>query len=188
MRPTDPFETLLTPHLPRLHALAYRLSRSAADAEDLVQDVLVKLYPRYAEVAAVRDLAPWLARVLYHQFIDDRRRYGRRNVKLVTPSGGDGLDELPASAAETPAAAALRRDVQMALDRLSEEHRLVVVLHDVAGYQLTEIQELTDTPIGTLKSRLHRARARLREILADDGTSGASPTCMPVYGARSDAL
>jgi RNA polymerase sigma-70 factor (ECF subfamily) len=57
-----------------------------------------------------------------------------------------------------------------ALARLSDDHRLVVLLHDTEGYQLNEIQELTGTPIGTLKSRLHRARARLRELLEKDGT------------------
>ena len=61
-----------------------------------------------------------------------------------------------------------------ALARLSDDHRLVVLLHDTEGYQLNEIQELTGTPIGTLKSRLHRARARLREILATDGTKPAT--------------
>ena len=57
-----------------------------------------------------------------------------------------------------------------ALAQLSDEHRIVVLLHDSEGYKLTEIQELTGTPVGTVKSRLHRARARLREILLADGT------------------
>ncbi len=57
-----------------------------------------------------------------------------------------------------------------ALNQLSEEHRTVVLLHDTEGYKLAEIQIITDTPVGTLKSRLHRARARLREILESDGT------------------
>ena len=57
-----------------------------------------------------------------------------------------------------------------ALAQLSDEHRIVVLLHDTEGYKLAEIQELTGTPVGTVKSRLHRARARLREILEADGT------------------
>ena len=57
-----------------------------------------------------------------------------------------------------------------ALAQLSDEHRQIVLLHDTEGYKLREIQELTGTPIGTVKSRLHRARARLREILEADGT------------------
>ena len=57
-----------------------------------------------------------------------------------------------------------------ALSVLSDEHRLVLMLHDVEGYKLKEIQIFTEEPMGTLKSRLHRARARLREIVADDAT------------------
>ncbi len=57
-----------------------------------------------------------------------------------------------------------------ALAQLSDEHRLVVMLHDTEGYTMEEIQQLTDVPVGTIKSRLHRARARLREILDADGT------------------
>ena len=57
-----------------------------------------------------------------------------------------------------------------ALSQLSDEHRLIVLLHDTEGYKLTEIQELIGIPVGTVKSRLHRARNRLREILLEDGT------------------
>jgi RNA polymerase sigma-70 factor (ECF subfamily) len=57
-----------------------------------------------------------------------------------------------------------------ALSMLSEEHRIVVLLHDTEGYTLKEIQGLIDVPVGTVESRLHRARARLREILIEDGT------------------
>ncbi len=53
---------------------------------------------------------------------------------------------------------------------LSDEHRVVVLLHDTEGYKLKEIQELTGIPVGTIKSRLHRARARLKEILVQNGT------------------
>ena len=60
--------------------------------------------------------------------------------------------------------------LERALGQLSEEHRLVVLLHDSEGYKLKEIQDLTGDPVGTVKSRLHRARARLRELLTEDGT------------------
>ena len=64
-----------------------------------------------------------------------------------------------------------------ALAQLSDEHRQVVLLHDTEGYKLAEIQDLTGNPIGTVKSRLHRARARLREILDADGTFSAADAC-----------
>jgi RNA polymerase sigma-70 factor (ECF subfamily) len=77
-----------------------------------------------------------------------------------------------------PVRDAERLDNIMQLDRalamLSDEHRLVVLLHDVESYKLEEIHQITGDPVGTIKSRLHRARARLREILAADGTNCAS--------------
>ena len=61
-------------------------------------------------------------------------------------------------------------DADQALASLSKEHRIIVLLHDTEGYKLSEISELMEIPEGTVKSRLHRARARLRQILSDDGT------------------
>jgi RNA polymerase sigma-70 factor (ECF subfamily) len=62
------------------------------------------------------------------------------------------------------------KQLDAALSKLSEEHRLIVLLHDTEGYKMSEIHELIGVPVGTVKSRLHRARARLREILTEDGT------------------
>jgi RNA polymerase sigma-70 factor (ECF subfamily) len=119
---------------------------------------------------------------MYNRFIDDRRRFARQRLVAISDSSlpeGRGIEALPGDAC--PALEAERRDnimrLQNALRQLSEEHRLVVLLHDTEGYKLTEIQELTDTPVGTLKSRLHRARARLREILDADGTKSAGQSC-----------
>lgn len=85
---------------------------------------------------------------------------------------GDGIAGL--SGGEDPVRDNERREQILALDSalaaLSDEHRIVVLLHDTEGYKLDEIQKLTGTPIGTIKSRLHRARARLKEILTQNGT------------------
>ena len=88
---TDSFSLLLTPHLKRLYAFACRLTASRPDAEDLFQTVLTKLYEKRREVASVKDLGPWLGRVLYNQFLDDQRRYRRRPLILV----GDTEADLP---------------------------------------------------------------------------------------------
>ncbi len=185
----DGFTALLTPHLDRLYRIAYRLAGTRADAEDLLQDVLTKLYERRAELSSIQDLAPYLGRVLYNQFIDDRRRYGRLPIKLV---GATEVDELTESVNRGPeqqaASAQSGRRLTAALARLSEEHRIVVLLADSEGYRLSEIESLTGIGIGTLKSRLHRARARLREILSEDGTFSVTPSCKPVEGAKSDAV
>lgn len=177
------FDKLMRPYLDRLYRLSYRLAGNKDEAEDLFQDVLIKIYPRLDELIDVDEPGSWLCRVLYNHFVDNRRRYQRQRLVVVSEGQlpeGKGLDSLPGDL--DPAADADRRDNIMRLDRalrkLSEEHRLVVLLHDTEGYKLKEIQELTGTPVGTLKSRLHRARARLREILDTDGTKPDGESCL----------
>lgn len=178
------FSAAIQPHFAKLYRLAYRLTGSKADAEDLLQDVLTKLYERRTELSSIRALSPWLGRVVYNQFVDNSRGYGRKALQLV----GDSSTDLEAAVNEPPCADA--RDephsraeqseelnqLTAALARLSEEHRIVLLMHDSEGYKLLEIQEITGLPIGTVKSRLHRARARLRELLSDtDPNPSTSP-------------
>jgi RNA polymerase sigma-70 factor (ECF subfamily) len=163
------FDDLVGPEIDRLYRLAYRLTGQVADAEDLVQDVLIKAYDRRRELSSIPALGPWLARVLYNRFIDDRRRYERqrlRAVKLVADPDSLNPDEPDRSAEQRDDITRLRR----ALAELSLDHRGVLLMHDSEGYKLEEIQLITGVPVGTLKSRLHRARARLRELLEPDGT------------------
>lgn len=171
---SEVFERLLRPHLERLYRLAFRLTHDKAEAEDLFQDVLTKTFGRLDDLLTVRDAGPWLNRVLYNHFIDDKRRYARQ--LLVTVEEGS----LPEQSVEAFAGDSCPvRDVERldniiqlktALAMLSDEHRTVVLLHDSEGYKLSEIQMLTGDPIGTIKSRLHRARTRLRELLQASGT------------------
>jgi len=84
------FEDLLRPQVEYLYRLAWRFTGSVADAEDLVQDVLIKLFPRTQELLEIEKLRPWLARVLYNQFVDSVRRQARSPiVELATAAEGD---------------------------------------------------------------------------------------------------
>lgn len=168
------FERVVRPHLDRLYRLAWRLTGNRADAEELFQELLVKAFTKLDDLVDIDEPGSWLCRVMYNQFIDERRRVKRRRLKIVDERDlpGDGLDSLAGGhdpAAEHDCHARLMA-LDHALRRLSDEHRIVVLLHDAEGYKLTEIQGITGIPIGTVKSRLHRARARLREILSADGT------------------
>ena len=171
---TELFDRLLRPHMERLYRLAFRLTGHKADAEDLYQDVLMRMYARLEELAELSDPGPWLSRVLYNQFVDNRRRYARQRLISVGEDGlpGGTIEAMPDT---TPGSGDPGRlfdinHLQAAIARLSDEHRLVVLLHDAEGYKLEEIQTLTGDPLGTIKSRLHRARARLRDLLGEDGT------------------
>ena len=184
----DRFTSILSPRLDRLYRLSFRLTNRRADAEDLLQDVLTKLFEQRRELSSIRDLAPYLGRVLYNHFIDDRRRYGRQPLRLADSTAA--LDALVDEGGPESGAVQLqqRRGLERALARLSEEHRIVVLLADAEGYSLPEIESLTEVPVGTLKSRLHRARSRLRELLAEHGTFSSDPACSELEGAKRDAL
>jgi RNA polymerase sigma-70 factor (ECF subfamily) len=169
------FDALIRPHLDRLYRLSFRLAGSKPEAEDLFQDVLTKIFPRLDELIELEEPGGWLCRVMYNHFIDNRRRFARQRLVVISESQlpSQDLESLPGK--HNPADDAEQRDNIMQLDAalncLSDEHRMVVMLHACEGYKLKEIQDLTGTPVGTLKSRLHRARARLRDILTSDGTN-----------------
>lgn len=164
------FDALVRPHINYLYRVAYRFCGNKDDAEDLVQDLMVKLYPRRAEMAGVEKLRPWLTTTLYRMFIDGTRRKARSPIELVEDEHsfyetmeGDGVERPDES---------LGREQQMerlqaAFERLNDDHRTLITLHDIEGYKLTELEAMLEVPVGTLKSRIHRARARMRELLSD---------------------
>lgn len=168
------FEKLVQPHFDRLYRLAWRLCGQQAEAEDLFQELLIKAFGKLDDLVKIDEPGPWLCRVMYNLFIDERRRFARRRMHTVEEGelAGDGLAGLPGT--QDPVRENERRErllkLDSALSMLSDKHRVVVLLHDTEGYKLSEIQELTGIPVGTIKSRLHRARARLRDILINDGT------------------
>jgi len=176
------FEALIRPELQRLYRLAYRLSGTVGDAEDLVQTVLIKAYERRRELSSIDGLGAWLARVMYNAFVDDIRRHRRHRFAVVPledavrqPDDAAALASPALQPSQAQERDTLRITLRNALAELSIEHRTVVLMHDSEGYTLEEIQRITGIPIGTLKSRLHRARARLRALL-DDGTISAART------------
>jgi RNA polymerase sigma-70 factor (ECF subfamily) len=168
------FEKLVQPHFDRLWRLAFRLTGRKAEAEDLFQELLIKALGKLDQLVTIDEPGSWLSRVMYNLFIDEQRRFARTRMHLVDEGflPGDGLEGLPGP--DDPARNNERleklRQLDEALSQLGDEHRIIVLLHDTEGYKLTEIQELMNIPVGTVKSRLHRARARLREILSESGT------------------
>lgn len=158
------FEALVRPHLGHLYRLAYRFTGTRESAEDLVQELCVRLLPKAAELRAVEQPAPWLARALHNLFVDQARHQARSPLQAV-----DELPEVPdpqpgpEHLAESQLAA---ERIEAALAQLPAEQRAVIAWHDIEGYTLEELSGSRQLPLGTLKSRLHRARAALRRILA----------------------
>lgn len=187
-RASEPFESLLAPHVDHLYQLAYRFTGSTPAAEDLVQDVLVKLYRMRAEIARLDKPRPWLARVLYHEYIDRWRRERLAPVTLSTlePEEIARAEAKPdlnpgADPEQQAMGLQLRERLADAMALLNPDQRAVVLFHDVEGYTLEELSVVLSEPLGTLKSRIHRARAKLRDHLqrSDATFSGADAFSLP---------
>jgi len=172
---TDEFAQLMREHVPTLYRSAYRWTGAVDRAEDLVQQLLLRLYPRLAELRELDRVRPWALRVMYRIFVDELRRERASPVQFGAELPADSgtlsaEDEAWLDPGPGPAELAEQELTQERLvrawERLGEEHRAVLSLHDIEDYTLPELAEIMDIPLGTLKSRLHRARARLRELLA----------------------
>lgn len=172
------FDQLVSPHLKKLYQLAYRFTGNPTDAEDMVQDVLLKLYPRVDELAKIEKPGPWLARILYRHNIDHYRKQQRSALHLSDSEASyndiESQNSQPSEFMQTNQTQTL---LTQALGQLNSDQRDLVLLHDVEGYSLVEIQQILETPLGTLKSRLSRSRLKLREILSESGTFTSTPPC-----------
>ncbi|ABM61225.1 RNA polymerase sigma factor [Halorhodospira halophila] len=171
------FETVIGRHLGSLYGFARRLCGDDAEAEELIQELLSRLYPRSHELLALDQPYPWLARSLHNLWVD---RYRRRRARPPWEDQSQDDPHAPYTVAEPgdgPAElveqALTRERLQRALDALPEAQRSVVILHYVEGFSLDEVAEISAVSKGTLKSRLARARDRLRRRLLDGTESGA---------------
>jgi len=169
---TSDFEKIIHPYILKLYRVAFRLCGSASDAEDLVQDVLVKIYPKRQTLGNLENPGPWLVKVLYRTFIDQRRRMARSPLHLLQNNHDEEnnpvLESIPSENRGPEKISEnnqMRERLMEAINSLNSDQQHLCILHDVEGYTLIELEEILDTPIGTLKSRLHRARATLRKIL-----------------------
>ncbi|MBI3562125.1 MAG: RNA polymerase sigma factor [Gammaproteobacteria bacterium] len=162
------FEQLLRPLLPQLYRQAYRLCGHRSTAEDLVQELLTRLYAQGISLATLENVKAWLLKALYHQFIDFIRK--QKSEKQV--DGGEAAEHVllniacPQGSAEEITTRWLdQQRIEAALQSLNTDQRTVIVLHDMEGYTLYELEATLEIPVGTLKSRLHRGRRQLRAVL-----------------------
>ncbi|GMV19727.1 MAG: ECF RNA polymerase sigma factor SigR [Polyangiaceae bacterium] len=170
---TAEFEREAVQHLGALLAVATRMTRNATEAEDLVQDTLVKAMRAREQFEAGTNMRAWLLRILTNTFINRYRRGGLEKAVLEGPDAdplADGWVSASTMASmRDPESAALRpvleAEIRTALDELPEEFRLAVVLADVEELSYREIADIMGCPIGTVMSRLHRGRRLLKSRL-----------------------
>ena len=176
------FQELVSPHMDALFGMANSLTRNRARAEDLVSEAILKAFKAFAQYERGTYFKAWVFRILKNTFISDYRR--QKNYKEVSAPGGDddfsffdwanqqaGQDkETYRSISEIDQEEFTENfedEVAHALESLSDDFREVIFLCDVQEFSYQEISEILELPIGTVRSRLNRARSQLQKKLAD---------------------
>jgi RNA polymerase sigma-70 factor (ECF subfamily) len=162
-------------YAPQLYSAALRMTRNAADAEDLVQDTYLRAYRSFHTFTEGTNLRAWLFRILTNLYINAYRAKQRRPIETDIDDVEDlylyrrlgSLEEALASRSAEEQLFELFTDdeVKQALEDLPDNFRLPVLLADVEGFAYREIAEMLDIPIGTVMSRLHRGRKAMQKQL-----------------------
>ncbi|MDP9006604.1 MAG: sigma-70 family RNA polymerase sigma factor [Actinomycetota bacterium] len=147
-----------------LYTVAYRLTGNDADAQDLVQEVLVRVQRGLATYRP-GSMEGWLSRITTNAFLDEVRRRRRRPTDPL-PEEHQAALAAPQDVESTLAATTLPEEIQVALAALPDDFRVAVVLCDVVGLAYEEIADQLQIPVGTVRSRIHRGRSSLRRALA----------------------
>ncbi|MDD3447968.1 MAG: RNA polymerase sigma factor [Gammaproteobacteria bacterium] len=164
----DHFTRRLLLHVPRLRRYARALAGNGAEADDLVQDCLERAWRHARQWREAGDMRPWLFAILHNVFVSGVR-HRLRGPRFTT------LDEAPEPVAggdDRPEGAEALRDLERALGGLRDEQREVLLLVALEGLSYEEAAAVLDIPLGTVMSRLYRAREQLRRHLAEEGMMG----------------
>jgi len=167
----DAFGVLVSRYQGRLYNAVIRLVAQPEDAADIVQDAFLNAYQALHAFKGDAELFTWLYRIAFNAAISLKRKK-RATVSLGAGGLEAGIDPADPSEYVKPGAAIERSEDESqllnAMHRLSPEHHEVLILKDIEGLKYEEIAEILSVPIGTIRSRLHRARLELRELLTSE--------------------
>jgi RNA polymerase sigma-70 factor, ECF subfamily len=167
------FNAEMIPHLDALYNFAIRLSADPNDAEDLVQDTIVKAYRFFSSYERGTNAKAWLFRILKNSYINNYRKVSKQPYKVDYDEISSYYETVRSDRSDTTDMEQiiyremLDDEVTRALNRLPEDFRTVVLLCDIEGFTYEEIANMLDVPIGTIRSRLHRGRNLLRSSLTN---------------------
>ena len=171
------FRKLIRPYMNHINQLAFRLTGNKHDSEDLIQEVLLKVYPLTNTLTQGKELKSWLGRVLYNTYVDQWRKHKNNPIYAISDTNKyEQNDESffnehicnSMCPEQLTSLSQQQQTLTRLLFKLTNEHRIVIIMHDVEGYTLPELSEILDVTLGTLKSRLHRARNNLKILLAKE--------------------
>jgi len=175
---TRRFQEMIAETRRRAYTMALQLTRNPSEAEDLMQETVVKAWKGFESYMPGRPFLNWLLRIMQRAYLDNRRRDNpiRRADSLnsmISPNDGE-VQELPiADQGPTPDQEIIHDEFRIqlhnALDELPEVYRSAIMMCDLEGLSYSEIAEIQRTTIGTVRSRIHRGRRLLREIVIKRG-------------------
>ncbi|MEX0593151.1 MAG: sigma-70 family RNA polymerase sigma factor [Balneolaceae bacterium] len=169
----DAFNEEMIPHLDALYNFALRLTTDPVDAEDLVQDTIVKAYRFFSSYEKGTNAKAWLFRILKNSYINHYRKQSKQPQQVDYDEVSSFYESIRAARTDTSDLEdkmyrdLLDDDINGALEDLPEDFRTVVLLCDMEGFTYEEIANMLDVPIGTIRSRLHRGRNLLKAQLMD---------------------
>jgi len=167
------YDELVRTYSGPIYHVAYRMTGDAAEASDAVQDIFLKVFRNIGGFKGEAALKTWIFKIAFSEILN-RLRWWKRRHRYATlsldesPNGntpGDGVADAGPTPEEVLQAKEREDAIQQALRRLSHEHRSIIVLRDIEGFSYTEIADVLGISMGTVKSRLARARADLKKSL-----------------------
>lgn len=173
VRKQEDFEEEIIPHLDAVYNFALRLTTDPNDAEDLVQDTIVKAYRFFSSYEKGTNAKAWLFRILKNSYINNYRKKSKQPNQVDYDEVATFYETIRAERTDTSDLEdrmfrdLIDDDISNALEELPEDFRTVVLLCDVEGFTYEEIANMLDVPIGTIRSRLHRGRNLLKDRLME---------------------
>lgn len=169
----EDFEEEIIPHLDAMYNFALRLTSDPNDAEDLVQDTIVKAFRFFSSYEKGTNAKAWLFRILKNSYINNYRKKSKQPNQVDYDEVSSFYETIRADRTDTSDLEdrmfreLIDDDISNALEELPEDFRTVVLLCDVEGFTYEEIANMLDVPIGTIRSRLHRGRNLLKAQLME---------------------
>ncbi len=173
VRKQEDFNEEMIPHLDALYNFALQLTTNPGEAEDLVQDSIVKAYRFFGSYEKGTNAKAWLFRILKNSYINNYRKNSKKPQQVDYDEVSSFYESIRASRTDTSDLEdkmyrdLLDDDINGALEALPEDFRTVVLLCDIEGFTYEEISNMLDVPIGTIRSRLHRGRNLLKTQLME---------------------
>lgn len=189
----DAFEELVCRYEGKIYSVAYRFMGNHADAGDLAQDTFIRMYQALPGFRGDSSFATWLYRIAANACRDElRKRQRRRNVSMDELIEHSPTNVPVAASADLPEEAAQRhetqRQVQECLDRLSGDHKLILLMREIQGMSYEEIAAVLGCSLGTVKSRISRARNALKEKIKEKGELLSRSSRLNGKGGKQNAL